>query len=198
MLREAAGWGMSLRFVSRAEFRRLRADSGDLRQPGRMIIPEGGDNWPGLLGLAALGMSPDLAWHQYSHVVLAVGTGCTFAGLRLGLPPAVQLLGVSALKGDWVQAAMGQRLQQMGVSERPWAVSGAYHRGGFGRVDPALLSFITEFEDNTGLLLDPVYTGKAMMALQAFSANGYFPRGSQVLFIHSGGLQGRRGFNLDE
>ena len=75
-----------------------------------------------------------------------------------------------------------------------WQINSDYHRGGFGRVDESLLSFITEFEDNTGLQLDPLYTGKAMMALLDLVNHGAIPPGSHVLFVHSGGLQGKRGF----
>jgi len=198
MLQDVAQWGMQLRFVSRARFRELRDDQCALARAGRYIIPEGGDNWPGLLGVAALAANRALPWQDYSHVLVAAGTGCTFAGLRLGLPASVQLLGVSSLKGRWVVPAMAQRLAALGLPSDNWQLASDRHRGGFARLDAELLSFVTEFGDNTGLVLDPVYTGKAMLALDEFIKNGTIPQGSRVLFVHSGGLQGRRGMTTGE
>ncbi len=75
-----------------------------------------------------------------------------------------------------------------------WQLDTDHHGGGFARSDPRLLRFVTDFGDNTGLLLEPVYTGKAMLALQDLIIRSAIPRDSRVLFIHSGGMQGRRGF----
>ena len=72
-----------------------------------------------------------------------------------------------------------------------------HHCGGFARTDQCLLSFVASFGDNTGLYLEPVYTGKAMLALQDLAGSDVVPPGSQVLFIHSGGLQGARGFGAN-
>ena len=44
----------------------------------------------------------------------------------------------------------------------------------------------------SGLPLEPVYTGKALMALREFCESGQLARGSRLIFIHTGGLQGRR------
>jgi 1-aminocyclopropane-1-carboxylate deaminase len=134
-----------------------------------------------------------------THVVTGVGTGCTFAGLRLAASGNVKLLGISGLKGDWVAKAMATRLQGYsnwldGNQLLNWQLSCQYHRGGFGRVDDYLLSFIQQFADNTGLQLEPLYTGKAMMALYDLLEADQLNPGSHVLFVHSGGLQGKRGF----
>lgn len=200
MLQEARQYGMKLDFVSRQQFRVYRDRHDDLLQAGRYLIPEGGDNVLGMLGAASLinqlsdnGADVDIS--RYSHVVVAVGTGCTFAGLRLALPEHVSLIGVSALKGGWVEREMSGRMKSIGG--RNWMLDMDHHAGGFARTDARLLSFVTNFSDNTGILLDPVYTGKAMLALRDLSVNGVVAPGSRVLFIHSGGLQGARGFGFN-
>jgi 1-aminocyclopropane-1-carboxylate deaminase len=64
-------------------------------------------------------------------------------------------------------------------------------RGGFARVDAALLEFLRASEAASGLALEPLYTAKALMALRQRVEAGYFDGGSRLVFVHTGGLQGR-------
>ena len=68
-------------------------------------------------------------------------------------------------------------------------------RGGFARIDPLLLEFIERTEQASGIPLEPLYTGKALLALKQHVEAGRFARGTRLIFIHTGGLQGRRGFS---
>jgi len=68
-------------------------------------------------------------------------------------------------------------------------------RGGFAKVDPLLLEFIEQAEQASRIPLEPLYTGKALLALKQQVEAGRFTRGTRLIFIHTGGLQGRRGFN---
>jgi 1-aminocyclopropane-1-carboxylate deaminase len=52
------------------------------------------------------------------------------------------------------------------------------------------------FLENTKILLDPVYTGKMLFGLYDLVENGFFPNGSRILAIHTGGLQGIQGMNF--
>ncbi|MAR92225.1 MAG: 1-aminocyclopropane-1-carboxylate deaminase [Pseudomonadales bacterium] len=198
MLREASAWGMRVETVNRHRYRQLRGQPDLVGAAAHYVIPEGGDNWWGLLGAASMALAISGDPQRFSHVLAAVGTGCTLAGLRLGLPAGVEVLGISALKGAWQLPAMERRMAQLPGPPAPWHLSLAHHRGGFAVADPALLSFMAEFSDNTGLPLEPVYTGKAMLALLDYLARGIIPSGSRVLFVHSGGLQGQRGFRPPE
>jgi 1-aminocyclopropane-1-carboxylate deaminase len=56
-----------------------------------------------------------------------------------------------------------------------------------------LLDFIVASEADSGLPLEPLYTGKALLALHDQVVAGLFPRGTRLIFVHTGGLQGRRG-----
>ena len=49
-------------------------------------------------------------------------------------------------------------------------------------------------ERATGLPLEPLYTGKALLALKQQIEAGRFSPGTRLIFVHTGGLQGRRGF----
>lgn len=194
MLQEAQQWGMELAFVSRQRYREWTRADGPAADAHTWIIPEGGDNHPGVLGCMSL--VPRAAYAGYDQVWLALGTGCTLAGVRLALPPTVNVCGVSVLAGDWPRQQMQERLQQWNWHEQAnWDVLTLYHAGGYGRAPAAVLSFVAEFGDNTGVPLEPVYTGKAMQALCDQVQRGIVSAGTRVLFIHTGGLQGARGFS---
>ena len=77
--------------------------------------------------------------------------------------------------------------------ERNFALIDA-SRGGFARVDEALLEFIQRSEAASDLPLEPLYTAKALMALEQVVKEGGIARGRRLVFVHTGGLQGRRGF----
>ena len=62
--------------------------------------------------------------------------------------------------------------------------------GGYAKTTPELLQFMRDFSQQTGILLDQVYTGKMMFALQQLIQSGYYPAGSKILAIHTGGLLG--------
>lgn len=87
-----------------------------------------------------------------------------------------------------------------GVEENLSAlVQGGYElhdacRGGFARIDDELLAFIDQSERESGLPLEAVYTGKALLALRDQVVAGRFARGTRLIFLHTGGLQGRRGY----
>jgi len=84
-------------------------------------------------------------------------------------------------------------VQEAGLSAPTYELFDA-SRGGFAKVDPLLLEFTQQTEQSSGIPLEPLYTGKALLALKQQVEAGRFPRGTRLIFIHTGGLQGRRGF----
>lgn len=134
----------------------------------------------------------------FDTIVLACGTGTTLAGVISALPPASAALGIAALKGeefltDDVNQLLLQTDQTSTIAD--WTINYDYHFGGFARTDPRLLDFIGNFEHSTGIPLEPVYTGKMMLGLFDLIMRGYFPPGHRIIAVHSGGLQGKRGFS---
>lgn len=201
MLAEADAWGMELKFVSRAQFRDVRSGLRPLLDALKLtrgyVIPEGGDGWLGMVGASTMMAQSIHGVSRYDEVITAVGTGCTFAGLRLGLPTSARLIGYSALRGQWQASAMAHRLQLCG-RVGPWQLTDHYCRGGFGRSDKVLLSFIDEFYEDTQVPLEPLYSAKAMMGLMDRVQQQVIKSGSRVLFVHNGGLQGLRGIAPNE
>jgi 1-aminocyclopropane-1-carboxylate deaminase len=72
-----------------------------------------------------------------------------------------------------------------------FSIETTYHFGGYGKWTDELMGFITEIETSHNLPLDQVYTGKALFGLLDLIARDTFTSGERILFVHTGGLQGR-------
>ena len=179
--------GMCLHFLSRTDYR-CKNDPDFLadvlaRFGPCYILPEGGTNALAMRGTAEiipelitqLGVTPD-------YVCCSVGTGGTVAGLAQSAPDTTQVLGFLALNApdfSWNGPAISIKLLTN------------YHFGGYAKTTPELLDFIRDFEKRTGILLDPVYTGKMLYGIYDLARTDYFPAGAMVVALHTGGLQGR-------
>ncbi|MBE9538917.1 MAG: 1-aminocyclopropane-1-carboxylate deaminase/D-cysteine desulfhydrase, partial [Proteobacteria bacterium] len=75
-----------------------------------------------------------------------------------------------------------------------WRILHDHHCGGYARVSPALREFILAFQQTHQIPLDPVYTGKALFAVHQLLVSGEWNPEQPIAFVHTGGLQGRRGF----
>jgi 1-aminocyclopropane-1-carboxylate deaminase len=191
--------GMQLRYMDRETYRQkdtvaamemLQAQFGPF-----YAIPEGGSN-----ALAVKGCSEiveDFDKDAYDFICCACGTGGTMAGLAAGMNWRGQLLGFPALKGgsflkneidSLTEAYNGQLYQN-------YQLITDYHFGGYAKWKPELLNFINIFHDVTGIRLDPIYTGKMLFGIYDLAQKHYFKPGSSILAIHTGGLQGIKGFN---
>jgi 1-aminocyclopropane-1-carboxylate deaminase len=73
---------------------------------------------------------------------------------------------------------------------KAWKLIHDYPVGGYAKHEPPLLQFMNEFYRQTGIPSDFVYTGKLFYAIADLAEKKYFPAGSRILLIHSGGLQG--------
>jgi len=188
---DLTAWGMELRFISRTEYRQLRQYKGYLDLPGitsqQYWLPEGGAQTLALLGVAELVAEIDVA---YDYLCVPCGTGATLAGLIAATPNHVSLLGFAALKNaGFLNTDVSSLLAQ---DKSNWQINLDYHFGGFASTTPKLLSFISAFETQTGIALEPVYTGKMMYALYDLISKTYFSAGQRIIAVHTGGLQGDR------
>ena len=192
-------WGMDIHWLNRDEYRKLasRATSEDFEGefPNAWVVPEGGAGRQGTLGIEALFNSLFHAGKiNYDVIACPVGSGATLAGLAQSKIGRAQCLGFSALKGA---RDLEQRIERqlMGAQHvNPWRICHLYHFGGFARVNKRLTDFISTIYERQNLLLDPIYTGKMMYGLAEYVHQGRIQAGSKVLMVHTGGLQGWRGF----
>lgn len=188
--------GMTLLGITREEYRQknnsafledLRKQFGDF-----YLIPEGGTN-----ALAIQGTREILtARHSsFSHILTPIGTGGTFAGIAASLLPHQHLLGISALKGEGIREEMIDLLKAEGIqSPGSLEILTQYHQGGYAKWTTELIEFIHWFWNAFGISLDPIYTGKMAFSCWDLLQKNYFLPGSRILLIHTGGLQGSRGF----
>ncbi|MEH6609716.1 MAG: pyridoxal-phosphate dependent enzyme [Halioglobus sp.] len=201
-LEDCIEWGMILEFVSRSDYRR-RGDPDFLklihaRYPDSVILPEGGASAAGVMGctyIADLMLAADI---PTGPVMLAVGTGTTLAGVALGFGRSGEaqreLIGVSALRGaDDLLVSIQTMLAGRGKAAR-WRLLHEHHCGGFARVNAGLREFMLEFEAVHNVPLEPVYTGKVLYAIHQLRSQGLWDSEQSLVVIHTGGLQGRRGY----
>ena len=76
-----------------------------------------------------------------------------------------------------------------------WKLITKYQFGGYGKFSNELIHFINQFKEQTQIPLDPIYTGKMLFGIIDMIKQDKFPQGSNILVIHTGGLQGIEGFN---
>ncbi|MCB0636719.1 MAG: 1-aminocyclopropane-1-carboxylate deaminase/D-cysteine desulfhydrase [Lewinella sp.] len=199
-LRRARADGMTLHFVDRNTYRRQAQHDFDRELWARfgphLLLPEGGTNALALKGCADLGREIlDQLPVAPTCVAVACGTGGTLAGLVTALSAHCPVLGVSALRGSFLQEEVEQLLLRYTKQRWPnWSVAHDDHHGGYAKLSPELVAFMRAFTERHGILLDPIYTGKLLFALYRRLREGAFRPDEQVVAIHTGGLQGRAGF----
>jgi 1-aminocyclopropane-1-carboxylate deaminase len=191
--------GMKLHYVSREAYRNKTEPSfiGQLQnQFGDFyLIPEGGTNELAVKGCSEFAAQLN-AEVDFDYLCLPVGTGGTMAGMILGSSPSTELIGFSVLKGgEFQDAEVKKYLQKFpDRSYGNWHIETSYHHGGYAKTDPLLFSFMDELSADHNLPLDPVYTAKLLWGILDMVAKGKFRPGSNVLVLHTGGLQGLQGF----
>lgn len=164
------------------------------RYPGYLGIPEGGACQRGAQGCTALhelvrARLGALGWEDYDAWWLAAGTGTTAAGLAKAEGSRRPVHAALAVRPG--QGAERNVMALLGAEAVTWHDAS---RGGFGKVDAELMTFLSATEALSQLVLEPLYTAKALFALRTAVSTRLFPEGSRVVFVHTGGLQGRRGF----
>lgn len=196
---DAQCWGMKLHFVSRQQYRE-KNDPVFLKQLAELYgdyqpIPEGGSNALAVQGCREIVAQIERLGGDYDKICCACGTGGTLAGLIAARPEHTEIIGVPVLKGaDFLYSDIRSLLQQSGgVDPGQWRLIMDSHEGGYAKVSPQLADCMDRFARVAGIELEPVYTGKVMLALERMLARGELAAGSRVLMIHSGGMQGLRG-----
>jgi 1-aminocyclopropane-1-carboxylate deaminase/D-cysteine desulfhydrase-like pyridoxal-dependent ACC family enzyme len=196
-LKFAASQGMQLLYVDRTTYR-SKDDDNYLQQlqqqyPDAYIVPEGGTNQYALRGVAELVREIE---EPFDYLCSACGTGGTLAGMVAGLRGEKQLIGFSSLKGgDALTGEIDKLVQEYaGQSYHNYTVNFDYHFGGYAKVRPELLDFIKAFKAQHGIQLEPVYTGKLLFGIYDLIKQGYFSKGSAIVAVHTGGLQGLSGY----
>jgi 1-aminocyclopropane-1-carboxylate deaminase len=191
-LREAHENGMKLQFVTREQYRqkssfgfieKMKNKWGDF-----YLIPEGGTNCLAVDGCEEILIDED---SKFDYICSAVGTGGTISGLINSSKKHQKIIGFPALKGNF----LSEEIRKFISRKKNWSLQKAYHFGGYAKHTEELIDFINTFKEETGVLLDPVYTGKMLFGILDLVQKDTFAEGSKILAIHTGGIQGIAGFN---
>ncbi len=208
--------GASVRYISRAVYAKrtevMAEAAAELRLAGQKayVIPEGGSNGLGSLGYLRCidelrRQIPDPT--EPLTIVSAVGSGGTLAGLRLGvslsgLPWRVVGVNVCDDRAYFIARAREILLETAIRLHSPQAESLAQHAEsqieicdgyvgrGYALSQPQELALLVEIAQRSGVILDPVYTGKAFFGMLSELRKDPACFGSRVVFLHSGGLFG--------
>jgi 1-aminocyclopropane-1-carboxylate deaminase len=207
-LKDAQNWGMKLIFVDRQTYLTKTHPTflSELEsEHGRMfVIPEGGACLEGARGMQLLGQLLEQQLNDdYTHVCIASATGTSVAGLAAGVSKKKKVVGFSVLKGEGdLGKNVAELYRELSRELNPrdhganWRLISGFHAGGYAKRLPShLADFWNYFEAETGIPLDPVYNLKMCWGIYCLAQQGYWPKGSKIIAIHSGGLQGTRGFN---
>ena len=196
-LQFAASQAMELYYMDRASYREkddptniesLRAQIGNF-----YLVPEGGTNALAVEGAAEIIEEIHI---PFDYICTACGTGGTLAGLVSGLKGQGQAIGFSSLKGaDTLTAKVNELVNYFtGFDYSNYQINFDYHFGGYAKVKPELIAFIKDFKLKYHIQLEPVYTGKMFYGLFDMIKNDRFARGSTIVALHTGGLQGLCGY----
>jgi len=191
-LQYAKECGMEFRYVDRSAYR--EKDTVEFQDEflseiqNYYLIPEGGTNELAVKGCQEILEDTVI---DFDVVCCPCGTGGTISGIINSLKKHQKAIGFPALKGA------GFLKEEIGVyvKNSQWELNLDYHFGGYAKVSSILIEFINKFKEKHQIPLDPVYTGKMMYGLWDLIEKDYFRRGSSIVVIHTGGLQGIEGMN---
>jgi L-cysteate sulfo-lyase len=178
------------------------------RQP--YVIPGGGSNPIGALGYVTCALelatqANDLAL-DIDLLVHATGSTGTQAGLLAGLEGSragIPVLGIGVRAPKPVQeekvyslaARTADLLGVPGAVARERVVANCDYVGaGYGLPTPGMMEALELVARTEGILLDPVYSGKAMAGLIDLIRKGRFAKGQNIVFLHTGGAVGLFGY----
>ncbi len=185
--------GMKLVFISREEYKQKESKTFIDRLIEKYglfyLLPEGGTNTLAVKGCEEILTEDD---EHFDIICVPVGTGGTMAGIVNSTKPHQRVIGFSALKGDF----LGNEIKKW-TSKTNWEITDAYCFEGYAKVNQELIHFLNQFKRETGVTLDPIYTGKMMYGIFQMIRDRKIQKKSRILAVHTGGLQGIAGMNIN-
>lgn len=208
--------GADIRFITSDEYSNSRQEImenivKELEKDGRKgyIIPEGASNGVGSLGYINF-VKEVLEFEEKSDtkfdtIVVAVGSGGTYAGIHMGndiyLDGKRRVVGFNVCDtAEFFKEKVKEIIQESKeylnekdlekVNSENLDIIDGYVGDGYALSTQEELNFIWDLAKKEGVILDPVYTGKAMFGLHNEIKKGSFKNSKNILFVHTGGLFG--------
>ncbi|MCW8803860.1 MAG: pyridoxal-phosphate dependent enzyme [Ignavibacteriaceae bacterium] len=190
--------GMKIYYLDRTSYRKkssleiisqLQEKFGDF-----YMLPEGGTNEFAVKGCSEIISRINV---DFDYICCPCGTGGTLAGLISGLNGNRFALGFAVLKGaSFLKENVQSLLKKQNCNSlQNWDINLDYHFGGYARIDSVLLDFVNRFTSLTKIPIEPIYTGKMLFGIYDLAAKGFFKEESQIIALHTGGLQGLKGLS---
>jgi 1-aminocyclopropane-1-carboxylate deaminase/D-cysteine desulfhydrase-like pyridoxal-dependent ACC family enzyme len=152
------------------------------------VVNEGGRSDRGIEGASEILDLVDAG--KYNHVCCSIGTATMMAGIINASPKKQQILGFSSLKISERRNEISSFLEEKTYPKKNYEIIYDYHFGGYARYNQQLIDFMNDFYSKTQIPTDFVYTGKLLYGVMNLAQSNLFAPGSNILVIHSGGLQG--------
>ncbi|NOZ61425.1 MAG: D-cysteine desulfhydrase family protein [Calditrichaeota bacterium] len=205
--------GARVRYISAEDYRNrveeIMGEIGDeLAAEGHKayIVPEGASNAIGSFGYftaaAEILQQMNEMGINFDYIVCADGSGGTHAGLLMGkkfFQLSSEIIGINVCDdADYFKekvtricrnAAMQYRVPVTVEAEEVHVIDG-YVGEGYALNRPEEIEFISQIAKLEGVILDPVYTGKAFFGVYDQIQKGFFKKEDKILFIHTGGIFG--------
>ncbi len=193
MLKDLQSWQACIQYVDKPAYAKrsdpIWLENLQKQYPESVIIPEGGSQAHALRGVAELIEEDDT---ECDHIIAPVGSGATLAGLICADSSPVTVTGIAVLKGAGYLESLVQALLPATGQQNRWQILHDYHQGGYGKRNATLTSFCEELMQQYKLPVEPVYSGKLFFAIKDLLEKGFFPDGTRLRIVHTGGLQGAR------
>lgn len=181
----AKNYGMHLVFVKRGAYK----DFDKNIFTNVYWISEGGYGQKGVQGVREI-FEFIQDKESYTHIICAVGTGTTFAGIIKVANSQQKVIGISVMKNNFSLESDILDLLNEDDKQKKFCVTHDYHFGGYAKHTKELLSFMNETWQIYQLPTDFVYTAKTFFAVKNMIEKELIPCSSHVLMLHTGGLQG--------
>jgi len=190
----AKSCGMLLHYVSREDYKKKTEESfiEKLKEEfgNFYLIPEGGTNFLAVKSCAEFAREK-LSTIDFDYLCLPVGTGGTMAGIICGLQGKKKIIGFSVLKnGEFLNDEVKKLVNDFSGKELfNWHIETNYHFRGYAKHTKELEDFISQMKQQHNLPLEFVYSAKMVFGVFDLISKNYFPEGSKILMLHTGGLR---------
>jgi D-cysteine desulfhydrase len=186
----------------------MREHAARLKSKGKRpyVIPEGGSDplgaWGYIKALDEIRQQTESSGIKFSAIVTAVGSGGTYAGLYLGSKISgwdIDVLGFAVCRDslffqkkifDICLTVENELATDLNLDPQEIHIDDGFIGPGYAKIGPTETRFIRDVAANSGIVLDPAYTSKALLGLFTRVSEGRYESGSNILFIHTGGQWG--------
>lgn len=193
MLEDVMALGMQIHYVSRQVYKQ-RHDLSYQQQLAitfdAALLPEGGTNSLAVKGCADISIELQQRTH-FDYICCPVGSGGTIAGIASALTADQRAIGYLIVKDNSLEQKIGKLVDQVSFNKITLKSTSPQ---AYAKVTTDLINFIAFWEQQFNIPIEPVYSGKMLKQLWLDIEQGLFPRGSRIIAVHTGGMQGKRGF----